>query len=306
MNTKIQILKSLQYIEQNLENNITISEIANAAGYSKAYFSRYFRAEMQMSVMEYVKKRRLIKASDAILNGEKIIDAALQFCWQTPSGFTKAFKKEFSFSPALLKAMMMHIEDLGGNSMSHVFMKATDFHASHEELFLRLKSELENSGAKIKTGELESIYSCACQIYAGKLRYSGDEYITHPLNVAILLAEMNADINTVYAGMFCDALNKTAVIPEQLQQILPAKAAAIAEKASEIPCAFETAEEEVILVKLAERLHNMRTLKFMDKQKQEQKARETLEQIMPLARKMGNSRLANELNDLALKYLCGE
>ena len=117
---------------------------------------------------------------------------------------------------------------------------------------------------------------------------------------------MNADINTVYAGMFCDALNKTAVIPEQLQQILPAKAAAIAEKASEIPCAFETAEEEVILVKLAERLHNMRTLKFMDKQKQEQKSRETLEQIMPLARKMGNSRLANELNDLALNYLCGE
>ena len=60
-----------------------------------------------MSVMEYVKKRRLIKASEAILNGERIIDAAFRFGWKTHSGFTRSFKNEFGFYPALLKAMMM-------------------------------------------------------------------------------------------------------------------------------------------------------------------------------------------------------
>ena len=84
---------------------------------------------MQMSVMEYAKKRRLIKASDAIME-KKLLTPPCSFAGRHPSVLQK-HKKEFSFSPSLLKAMMMRIENSGDNSMSHVFMKATDFHASN-------------------------------------------------------------------------------------------------------------------------------------------------------------------------------
>lgn len=81
---------------------------------------------MNMTVMEYVNKRRLIRASEDIVSGEKVIDAAMKYGWQSHSGFTRAFTKEFHFSPSLLKAMLYEMSVLqGGNGMNHVFLEAT-------------------------------------------------------------------------------------------------------------------------------------------------------------------------------------
>ena len=304
METAKQIQECLLYIDRHLEESFTLSQIAGEMGYSEFHFSRWFRREMQISVMEYVKKRRLIKASEAILQGGNIIDTALRFGWQTHSGFTRAFKNEFGFYPALLKAVTMQIEYKGGREMSHVFLRDTEIHATKEQLLKLLKDVLAESGIYSDDGKIDTVYQQACRVYDGKIRYSGDEYITHPLNIAIILAEMGAGIATVYAGMFCDALSKTTVTAEELRKTLPAETVDIMEKVnSSGSCFGESADEEVILVKLAERLHNMRTVKFMDEAQRKEKAEETLEQIIPLAKRKELSRLLDELNDSSLKIL---
>lgn len=72
---------------------------------------------MKMTVMEYVKGRKLLKASEEILDGEKIIDVALRYGWETHSGFTKSFKQEFGFCPALLKAMTIQIGEVVSSNL---------------------------------------------------------------------------------------------------------------------------------------------------------------------------------------------
>ena len=303
MGTVKLIEDSLQYIEEHLEEINTVAEIANAMGYSEFYFSRCFRNEMQTSVMEYVKKRRLIRASDAILKGDKIIDVALRFGWQTHGGFTKSFKQEFGFCPALLKAIIMEFESLGGNVMSHVFYTKTEIHATKEQLFELLRKEIKNVGIRADWIELEQIYADARRVYSGLKRYSGDEYVTHPLNVAIILAQMNVDIDTIYAGLFWDSVEKGIVNIDQLRDKLPEKTVAILERTVESDLNDARVEDEVLLVKLAGRLHNMRTLDFLNEEKRIQRAKETLEIILPLVKRINNPKLMDELNDLSMKYL---
>lgn len=299
------IYEGLRYIDEHLEERITISQISSAVGYSKSHFSRCFRKEMKVSVMNYVNKRRLIKSSEAIFNGDKIIDTAFRFGWQTHSGFTKAFKNEFGFYPALLKGIKMQISDLGGSGMEHIFLKSTGIHSTRETLYQNLKDCLKEEIIDYSENELENIFCYSCEVYKGIKRYSGDEYITHTLNVAILLVEMGASLDAVYAGLFCDALKKTPVSIEQLRKELPAKSANYIEKANMAGNILNRVDldDEVVLIKLAERLHNMRTLNFMEDDKRKIKARETLEEILPMAQKTGMQKLVDELNDLALKYL---
>lgn len=305
MKSKEVIKQSLQYIEERLDEGLKILDISGEMGYSEAYFSRMFKAEMHMTVMSYVKRRRLIRASDEILQGSRIIDTALRYGWDSHSGFTKAFRSEFGFCPALLKALAISMNYLGGSGMEHVFLKKTDEHAPKEELLQVLKSELMETGQKVDFAELEGVYQYACKVYNGMKRYSGDEYVTHPLNVAIFLAQMNADIHVVYAGMFCDVQEKTAVTADELKKNLPVKAASLVMRLEKIPDKQETAflDEEAAMIRLAERLHNMRTVEYMPAGVWAEKAKETLDFTMSLAGKIGNRKLLDELNDLALKYI---
>lgn len=299
------INKSLRYIDDNLEKQLSIMDIASHFGYSEFHFSRVFKSEMGITVMEYVTKRKLIKASREIIKGHKVIDAAFQYGWLSHSGFTKAFKQEFGFSPALLKTMIVEIERLGGNTMNHIFMKQTEEHATKEQLFDILKNEAEYMGSEVDLKKLQYIYEFACQAYKGRKRYSGDEYITHPLNVAILLCQMEADENVIYAGLLCDILEKAETSIEMLLKFVPKEAAKIVIQIKE----FDTKQmditenEEVVMVKLAERLHNMRTIEFMEEKKKSVKAKETFDLFMPIARRLGNVKLLEELNDLVLKYV---
>lgn len=88
---------SLKFIERNINESITAEDVAKNAGYSLYYYSRVFKKQMGLSIMEYVKERRLIRASEGITNGKKIIEVALNYGYQSHSGFTKAFKNKFGF-----------------------------------------------------------------------------------------------------------------------------------------------------------------------------------------------------------------
>ncbi len=96
--------------------------------------------------MEYVKRRKLIRAVEEITKGMKTIDAAVKSSYESHSGFTKAFKKEFGYTPSLLSAIKMQIDDLiGGSNMSKLFIKQIGEHESIENLFNILQECIKNN-----------------------------------------------------------------------------------------------------------------------------------------------------------------
>lgn len=142
--------------------------------------------------------------------------------------------------------------------------------------------------------KLSEVFKVACNAYKDKKRYSGEEYVTHPINVSILLAELGAEQDIILAGMFCDVSTKGN--DANLENELPYDIWNIVKRID------NQESNEVILIKLAERLHNMRTIDYIDENKKVAKAKETIEIYMPLARKINNQKLIDELNNLAYKY----
>lgn len=292
----------LKYIDEHLEETLTTKMIARVAGYSEYHFIRVFKECMNTTIMEYVCKRRLIKASEEIVLGEKIIDVAMKYGWQSHSGFTKAFKKEFGFYPSLLRAMKVTVENLGGSDMGHVFLEITKVGTTKEELFAILQEKLKINGVDVEQNRLNNVYRSACNAYRNVKRYSGEEYVTHSINVSIILAELGAAADVILAGMFCDVVKKGIVTLGKLRADLPKEIYDIIIKVQDTGNELVLASDEVVLIKLAERLHNMRTIEFIDESKKKQKAKETIELFLPLARKLDNKKLIDELNDLSMKY----
>ena len=178
--------------------------------------------------------------------------------------------------------------------MEPIFLKTTEVGTSKEKLFEVLKETIEKNVIEIEDKVLHDVYLTACKAYNGKRRYSGEEYVTHPINVAILLAELGAGRDTVLAGLFCDVKEKEN--DTNLANELPNGVLKIVRQIE------HKNTEEAILIKLAERLHNMRTIDYIDESKKAQKARETIEIYLPLARQVNNQKLTDELNDLARKW----
>ncbi len=286
--------KVLQYIEEHLEEPLNIKQLADMSGYSEFHFIRKFKAYTKKNVMEYVRRRRLIKACEDILAGMRIIDVALKYEWSSHSAFSKSFNIEFGFPPSLLRTMQAEIDFIGGGHMNPIFLNATQAGMSKEELLERLKKTAAENGIDMDEKVLGDVYRTACRAYEGKTRYSGEEYVTHPINVSILMADLGAEQETILAGMFCDAAIKGNGI--NLEKELPPKVWNIVQQLE------EKKSNEAILIKLAERLHNMRTIDYLDENKKAAKAKETMEIYMPLARKLNNQKLTDELNDLVLRY----
>ena len=303
MDKKKIIAESLGYIEKNLKRKINIEEVADYVGYSKFYFSRMFKQEMNISVMEYVKERKIICASESILQGTKILDVAIEYGWESHSGFIKAFKSYYGFSPSLLYAMNLEIIHLGGSDMrSYTFYEKTDEHMSKENLLELLRKKMTES--KLDITELETVYDFCQKLYANRKRYSGDEYITHLLNVSLLLVQMGAEENIVYAGMFCDAFRKTDVSADDIKKYLPKNVGEIIVRLRGYDIEKDGLEdEECAIIKMAERLHNMRTLEYMEESEKKRRAKETISIFMPVARKLKNEKIINELNSLSMKYV---
>ncbi len=133
MNYRRDIEKCIKFIEENIKENITIKDVANQLGYSVYHFCRVFSLCKGMSVMEYIRERRLSLAAIELFKGRKIIDISLEYGFETHSGFTKAFRKSFGYSPTQYKVRMAGYDDvkttfeIGGYIMNPVIVKKAAF-----------------------------------------------------------------------------------------------------------------------------------------------------------------------------------
>src|SRR5262245_44573220 len=168
---------------------------------------------------------------------------------------------------------------------------------------------------------LRKAYIFSAVEHKGQTRASGEPYLVHPLEVASILAEMRMDPTCVAVGLLHDVLEDTLTDPERIQEHFGPDVLHIVEgvtKISKIP--FSSTEERqaenfrklllamvddvrVILVKLADRLHNMRTLQYLPEERRVRIARETMDIYAPLAGRFGMSKVKNELEDLSFQYL---
>lgn len=301
MNNDDGICQALAYIDEHLEATLTLTSVAAQAGYSRHYFARRFKECMGVSVMEYVRKRRLCMASDAIAKGSRVIDAAFQYGWDSHAGFTKAFKAEYGFSPVMLKMMRSHLDYLEKGAENGMLTEVNQGFCSKEGLYQRLVRILADSYEDYVPQELKQVYAYSCAAYTGLFRYSGEEYVTHPLCAAIILAEMNAPVEAVYAGLFCDVLKKTGLDRQELKNRLPAEVAELVLRTADFQMSAEGLEidEEAALIKLAERLHNMRTMQYLGDEHRKKKVQETIQFFVPLAERIKNEGLVQELKELA-------
>ena len=132
MNYSNDIERCIEYIEEHIKEEISTKDIARHIGYSVYHFCRVFCLCNGIPVMDYVRGRRLSLARCELLNDKKIIDVAMEFGFQTASGFSKAFRKEFGYSPTLYIARMAlwdpnNTSNIGGFIMNPVFMKKSAF-----------------------------------------------------------------------------------------------------------------------------------------------------------------------------------
>ena len=168
---------------------------------------------------------------------------------------------------------------------------------------------------------IEKAYTFARQAHEGQFRDSGDVFFKHPYEVAKILADLELDVKTIAAGLLHDVLEDTDVTREKLEEEFGPEIVHLVDgvtKLSKIP--FQSSEEHqahslrkmflamaedlrVVLIKLADRLHNMRTLRHLPPERQRRIARETLEIYTPLAHRLGMWSVKWEMEDLALRYL---
>src|SRR5574342_967434 len=168
---------------------------------------------------------------------------------------------------------------------------------------------------------LRRAYVFSAKEHKGQVRHSGEPYLVHPLEVADILADMKLDAVTIAAGLLHDVVEDTLTTIERIQELFGPEVAHVVAGVTKISAiTFSSSEERqaenvrkmllamvddirVILVKLADRLHNIRTLNHLDDDRRAVIAQETRDIYAPIANRLGMSKVKNELEELAFRYL---
>ncbi|MCS6883840.1 MAG: bifunctional (p)ppGpp synthetase/guanosine-3',5'-bis(diphosphate) 3'-pyrophosphohydrolase [Acidobacteriota bacterium] len=192
---------------------------------------------------------------------------------------------------------------------------------------IRFEDILEKVEKYYKAEDLDLLrraYLFSAMVHKGQVRKSGEPYLAHPLEVANILAEMRLDVTCVATGLLHDVVEDTAATLEDVEKQFGKEIAHLVDGLTKISQIGYASREEsqaetvrkmllamvddirVVLVKLADRLHNMRTLEYLPSEKRKRKAEETLDIYAPIAHRLGMGRIRGELEDLAFKHLYPE
>ena len=194
-----------------------------------------------------------------------------------------------------------------------------NYESLKERLFNKIESDSSYSKDDIKL--INKAYDFAFKKHKGMKRLSGDEYITHPLSVALILSDLNADGLTIACALLHEVMNNGDTYFNEIEDAFDVQTAKIVDSISkinklELPDDSESSamylrkvliglaeDVRVLYIKLADRLHNMRTIWAVDPEKQRKKANETLSVLVPIAHRLGINSIKSELENLCLKYL---
>ena len=201
-------------------------------------------------------------------------------------------------------------------------VKAPEDYQDPEQLYQVLIDRVRKYHPSADISMIEKAYKLATEAHQGQVRKSGEPYIIHPLWVGIILADLEMDKETIVAGMMHDAVEDTDMTLDDVSREFSEEVALLVDgvtKLGQLSYSQDKLEIQaenlrkmflamakdirVIIIKLADRLHNMRTLEFMRPEKQQEKARETMDIYAPIAQRLGISKIKIELDDLSLKYL---
>lgn len=184
-----------------------------------------------------------------------------------------------------------------------------------------LLSEIQKSGRNYDVNTITKAYDFAAEAHKGQLRRSGDPYICHPVSVAVILVRLGMDTESVTAALLHDVVEDTDVELSEIKKLFGENVMHLVDgvtKLGNLPYVSHEAQQaenlrkmllamdediRVIIIKLADRLHNMSTLDYMTEQKQRDKSLETLEVYAPIAHRLGIRTLKEELEDLAIRHL---
>ncbi|HWB82921.1 MAG TPA: bifunctional (p)ppGpp synthetase/guanosine-3',5'-bis(diphosphate) 3'-pyrophosphohydrolase [Bryobacteraceae bacterium] len=190
-----------------------------------------------------------------------------------------------------------------------------------DQLYRELEAKIREYRPNEDLAPLTKAYRIARQYHEGQTRDSGEPYMTHPLMVAHILADMRMDLVAMQTGLLHDVVEDTGLTPEQVRKEFGEEVARCVDGVTKLTkLDFFSAEERqaesfrkmllamvndirVILVKLADRIHNMRTLGYLSPERRERIARETIEIYAPIAHRLGMGKVRSELEDLAFQYL---
>ncbi len=200
-------------------------------------------------------------------------------------------------------------------------VKSQEDYEDPDRLYDMLIARIRKYHPSTDVSLIEKAYKLAVKAHGDQRRKSGEPYIIHPLWVAIILADLEMDKETIAAGMLHDVVEDTEVTEEDIRKEFGGEVALLVDGVTKLGRLSYSSDKlevqaenlrkmflamakdiRVIIIKLADRLHNMRTLQFMTPAKQKEKAKETMDIYAPIAQRLGISKIKTELDDLALKY----
>ena len=204
-------------------------------------------------------------------------------------------------------------EEMGNTNVPVIINK------TYNELLQQLTDTIKKNGLDVDMIKISEAFTLAYESHMGQKRKSGENYILHPVEVAEILVDLKMDTDTIVAGILHDVVEDTLITLPDIEYIFGADVRKLVDGVTKLRNLPRTDSKKienirkmvvamsedirVVIIKLADRLHNMRTLKYMTPAKQLEKSKETLEIFAPIAHRIGMSKIKSELEDISFRYL---